>query len=249
MMKIHVTILILFFSAVSLTQENKIDTKGRKQGLWKKYFSKSLIVDYIGNFEDDIPVGEFLYYFKNGKTKAKMIFKQNGTICYSTIYHEDELNNPLASGKYVNKIKDSVWNYWGSSGKISMIETFKLGKLEGKKTIYYVPELKTDTTVYIAQELHFKNGVRNGEQKEYFNNGILKSKINFLNDKMEGEAFYYSPTGTIEMKENYLNGMKEGWCYLYDDKELEVRKVFFLNGNKLDENQTKKYLQKLNNKK
>jgi hypothetical protein len=51
------------------------------------------------------------------------------------------------------------------------------------------------------------------------------------------------------MKENYLNGMKEGWCYLYDDKELEVRKVFFLNGNKLDENQTKKYLQKLNNKK
>lgn len=249
MLKTYIFLSFSIFSLIVFSQENKIDTKGRKQGHWKKFFSNSSIIDYEGAFIDDIPIGEFIYYFKNGKIKAKMLFKENGKVCYSTIYHEDDLNKPLASGKYINKIKDSVWNYWGPSGRISMIETYRLGVLDGKKTIFYVPELVADSSVIVAQELNFKNGLREGEQKEYFNSGVLKSKKNFLNDKIIGELIYYSPSGIIEMKENYVNGIKDGWSYVYDEKGNEVSKLYFLLGNKLDANETKKHLEKLKNKK
>jgi antitoxin component YwqK of YwqJK toxin-antitoxin module len=91
--------------------------------------------------------------------------------------------------------------------------------------------------------------LREGEQKYFFDNGVLKSKANYINDKIDGELILNSPTGIIEMKENYVNGIKEGWSYVYDDKGNFVSKVYFVAGDKLDEKQTKKYLEKLNNKK
>jgi antitoxin component YwqK of YwqJK toxin-antitoxin module len=249
MKKKHLLLFFLIVSIFSNSQENKVDGKGKKQGYWKKMFPATSITDYEGTFKDDIPVGEFKYYFKNGKIKAKMFFKENGNVSYTTIFHEDETNKPIASGKYINKQKDSIWNYWGPSGRISMIETYKEGVLDGKKSIYYVPELVTDSIPIVAQELNFKQGLREGEQKYFFDNGVLKSKANYINDKIDGELILNSPTGIIEMKENYVNGIKEGWSYVYDDKGNFVSKVYFVAGDKLDEKQTKKYLEKLNNKK
>lgn len=249
MSKIYLCITFAFLSISLFSQENLVDSKGKKQGSWKKYFPSTSILDYEGSFKDDIPVGEFKYYFKNGKIKAKMVFKDNGKVSYSTIFYENETNYPLASGKYINKLKDSVWNYWGPTNRISMVETYKNGLLDGKKIIYYASEILNDTIIYIAQELHYKLGLREGEQKEYFNNGVLKSKANYKNDKIQGELVINAPTGFIEMKENYVNGIKEGWSYVYDDQGNEKTKVFFLSGTKLDDKQTKKYLEKLKNKK
>jgi antitoxin component YwqK of YwqJK toxin-antitoxin module len=231
-------------SILSLSQENKKDSKGKKQGLWKKYYTGTTILDYEGSFSDDIPNGEFIYYFKNGKIKAKMVFKDLGTVSYSTIYHEDDNNLPMASGKYVNKLKDSVWNYWGPNGRISLTETFKLGVLDGRKVIYYVPEILTDKSIKIAQDLNYKNGLKHGEQKEFFDNGVLKCKSNYNNDKLVGEVISYRPSGTIELKDNYVNGVKEGWCYAYDANGLEIGKVYYRSGVRLDEKQTKLYFEK-----
>lgn len=245
-------VLIVFFSLLtlySISQENKIDAKGKKQGYWKKYFPGTTLLDYEGTFIDDIPNGVFVYYFKNGRIKAKMIFKEKGLITYSTIYHDDDANLPMASGKYINKVKDSIWNYWGPSGRMSVTETFKLGILDGKKIIYYVPELLNEKSSIIAQELNFRNGKKEGEQKEYFDNGILKSKSNYVDDKLVGVVISYTPGGTIEMKDNYVNGEKEGWCYAYDSNGLEIGKVYYRSGVRLDEKQTKNYLDKLKEKK
>lgn len=249
MIKKGLLILFSFLTIISLSQENKVDTKGKKQGYWKKYFPGTTLVDYEGSFIDDIPNGLFIYYFKNGRIKSRMIFKERGTITYSTIYHDDNNNYPMASGKYVNKVKDSTWNYWGPSGRISVTENFKLGLLDGKKVIYYVPELINDKNLIIAQDLNFRNGKKEGEQKEYFDNGVLKSKSKYVNDKLVGEVITYTPGGTIEMKDNYVNGEKEGWCYAYDSNGLEIGKVYYRSGVRLDEKQTKIYLDKLKEKK
>jgi antitoxin component YwqK of YwqJK toxin-antitoxin module len=230
-------------------QENKIDSKGKKQGFWKKYVPNTFVLDYEGTFVNDIPVGEFIYYFRNGKIKAKMFFKDSGKVCYSTVFHDAEYNFPMASGKFINQLKDSVWSYWGPSGKINMIETYKLGVLDGKKLIYYVPELITDKSVVIAQELNYKNGRKEGEQKEFFDNGVLKSKMFYENDKIAGIVITNSPNGVIAMKDNYVNGMKEGWCYAYDENGNEISKIYFRKGVRLDEKQTKAYLDQQRSKK
>ena len=141
MKKKHLLLFFLIVSIFSYSQDNKVDGKGKKQGYWKKMFPTTSITDYEGTFKDDIPIGEFKYYFKNGKIKAKMFFKENGNVSYTTIFHEEETNKPIASGKYVNKQKDSIWNYWGPSGRISMIETYKQGVLDGKKKSIYFSTL------------------------------------------------------------------------------------------------------------
>lgn len=248
---INKILFVLFYliTTTLISQENLTDSKGKKQGYWKKFFPGTTLLDYEGTFIDDVPTGSFVYYFKNGKIKAKMIFKEKGLVTYSTIYHDDESNFPMASGKYVNKIKDSTWSYWGPSGRISVKETFKMGVLDGKKIIYYVPELLNEKNSIIAQDLNYKNGKKEGEQKEYFDNGVLKCKSNYLNDKLVGEVIIYNPAGIMEMKDNYVNGLKEGWCYAYDSSGLEIGKVYYKSGLKLDENQTKKYLEKIKNKK
>ena len=96
-----------------------------------------------------------------------------------------------------------------------------------------------DKNLIIAQDLNFRNGKKEGEQKEYFDNGVLKSKSKYVNDKLVGEVITYTPGGTIEMKDNYVNGEKEGWCYAYDSNGLEIGKVYYRSGVRLDEKQTK----------
>jgi antitoxin component YwqK of YwqJK toxin-antitoxin module len=245
---INLLIAIFVFSSF-FAQENMVDAKGKKQGYWKKYFTNTLVLDYEGNFKDDLPEGSFIYYFKNGKVKAKMNFKDAGKVCYSTIFHEDEYNLPMASGKYVNQIKDSVWKYWGPSGKLSMMESYKLGILDGKKIVYYVPELIEDKSILVSQELFYKDGKKNGEQKEFFDNGVLKCKSNYIDDKKVGIEITNNPNGIMAMKDNYVNGVKEGWCYAYDENGLEISKVYFKSGVRLDEKQTKILLEKMKNKK
>lgn len=242
-------LIVIIFSFCSFAQLNVVDANGKKQGVWKKYYPNTKILDYEGTFKNDIPVGEFIYYFKNGKIKAKMNFKNNGTISYSTVYHEDEANLPMASGKYINQKKDSVWNYWGPSGRISMTETYSGGVLNGKKVIYYVPEIEGDTSIVIAQNLYFKDGLKEGEQKEFFDNGVLKYKAIYVKDKIVGEVITYAPSGIIALKDNYVNGEKEGWCYAYDENGLELNKIYYHSGIRLDEKQTKAYLDKLKKQK
>jgi antitoxin component YwqK of YwqJK toxin-antitoxin module len=242
-MKILVCFLFLF--SVVYAQENKIDDKGLKQGLWKKYFPNTKVLDYEGNFVNDIPEGDFTYYFRNGKVKARMTYKNNGKICFTTIYHEDENNFPMAQGKFVDKQKDSLWLYWGPSGRISMEENYKNGVLDGKKRIYYVPEIRTDKSVLISQDLNFKYGIQDGEQKEYFNNGVLKSITYYKNGMIEGEVITNGPNGVIALKDNYLGGAKHGWCYAYDENGAELSKVYYKQGVRLTDKQAMEYIEKL----
>ena len=61
-----------------LAKTNFTDSLGRKQGYWKKYSKDTL--KYEGQFKDDIPVGEFKYYFFDGKVKAHTTYSDNGKV-------------------------------------------------------------------------------------------------------------------------------------------------------------------------
>ena len=63
-MRTFFTILfITLFSFIINAQDvNKIDAKGKKQGVWKKYHPNGML-RYTGSFKDDKPVGVFKYYF------------------------------------------------------------------------------------------------------------------------------------------------------------------------------------------
>jgi antitoxin component YwqK of YwqJK toxin-antitoxin module len=242
--------LVLLF-CVSLSQlifsQNKIDEKGKKQGQWVKTYPNSKAIEFKGQFKDDKPYGEFVYFFQSGKIKARTNFIENSSSSYSVLFHENEVI--LAEGKFIGKEKDSTWNFYGNHGHLGLIENYKKGVLHGKRTVFYVPENLKDTTKRISQVCNYNNGAREGEFIEYFDNGVLKNTSKYEKGKCVGVALSYHPNGKLMLKDTYLNGAKEGWCYAYNEEGTETGKSYFHLGQRLSEEELQKFLKKNTQKK
>jgi antitoxin component YwqK of YwqJK toxin-antitoxin module len=247
-MKLVFFTIVLFITSCYFAQENQIDAKGRKQGAWKKLFPNSKAVDYIGNFKDDVPQGQFIYYYLSGKVKAKVTYVLGTNVSYTSIYHDLPGDILLAEGKFVDKLKDSVWSYYGPTGRISSKETYALGKLNGQKIVYYISENVNDKSRKVAQVMNYKNDLLEGESVEYFDNGIVRSQMNYIDGLKSGIIITNNPNGKPMLKDNYYKGIKHGWCYAYDGEGMEVSKVYYKMGIRLEGKELEKYLQKAKSK-
>lgn len=237
-------IFILLITSVNfIFAQNRVDAKGRKQGSWIKKLPKSNVVDYTGQFIDDKPVGTFIYYFTTGGKKAEITYKSSNS-SYTIMYHENE--TILAQGKFVNQQKDSTWKMYTKSGRVSIIENYKNGILQGERLVYYPlgnSETKKDQ---IAQKQTYLNGKLDGKQVDYFDNGKVWKETNYDYGKKSGEEISYSPYGNIDLKDYYFNGVKNGWCSAYDSLgENVIGKAYYKLGERLDSLQTVKYLLKI----
>ena len=105
--------IFYFFFIFSITTSaqsfNKVDSDGKKQGVWKKTHENGTL-RYEGAFRDDIAQGIFYYYYKTGELKLEKEFFHNGKAAATYIYYRN--GNLKASGLYVNELKDSTWNYF-----------------------------------------------------------------------------------------------------------------------------------------
>ena len=67
----------------------------------------------------------------------------------------------------------------------------------------------------------YKNGILEGEQIEYYDNGNIYCKNNYKNGKREGERIEYYNNGNIYCKNNYKNGKREGeWIEYYNNGNI-----------------------------
>ena len=238
--------LVMFFLCFNVLQlvqaQNKLDEKGKKQGDWVKTYPNSKSIEFKGQFKDDQPYGEFIYFFQSGKIKARTNFIQNSSLSYSVLFHENEV--VLAEGKFIGKEKDSTWSFYGNRGHLGLVENYKKGKLHGKRTVFYVPENLRDTTKRISQVASYTNGELDGEFIEYFDNGVLKHSSKYIKGRRVGISLNYHPNGKIMIKDIFLNGAKEGWCYAYNEEGIESGKSYFHLGQRLSEEELQKFLKK-----
>src|SRR4051812_44165611 len=103
-------ILITFCFALAQAQ-NATDSKGLKQGAWKKLDEKTNKTIYEGTFKDGKPQGIFKYYYPHDTLKAIIDFKQDGKFSYARLFHPN--GKMMAKGKYLGEsVKDSVWIYY-----------------------------------------------------------------------------------------------------------------------------------------
>ncbi len=239
------TLFLFVFISVNfiLLAQNSKDQEGRKQGYWVKKFPNSNATDYTGQFKDDKPIGTFIYYFTTGKKKAQVTYINPNTT-YTIMFHENE--EILAQGKFINQLKDSTWNIYSPSGKISIIENYTNGILNGERLVFYPLGNSITKKNQVSQKQYYLNGKLNGKQVEYFDNGKTWRESNYQNGIKEGEELTYNPYGYLEIRDFYVHGDKNGWCYAYDSIGNNVTsKVYFKYGTRLDSISTLKYLQNL----
>lgn len=239
--KAILSLLFVVLTSFYFTQTvNKVDAKGFKQGPWEKKHENSNNFEYKGQFKDNKPVGTFYYYYPSGKKKAVIVHQENTGRSVANMYYESGID--MAYGIYRNQLKDSIWTYWNSYGKLSYKETLKAGKLEGKKVIFYVPENPNDKSQIVAMTQMYVNDLQQGEEIEYFNDGTLKGKGNYDKGLRTGVFTINHSNGVVMTKENYKKGKLHGYAYGYDQSGKELGKRFYKDGKELTGKDLTKYL-------
>ena len=209
-----------FFFFVSLfmfaqTQSNKLDDNGNKNGLWKGYYPETKNLKYEGTFEHGKEVGVFTFY-DNTKTKtviATREFNSKENSAYTIVY--DPLKNKVSEGKVVNKLYEGQWkNYHKASKQIMAIENYSKGKLEGLRSVFYI-------SGKIAEEMLYKNDLKNGPYKKYTETGIIIEESNYKNNQFDGLAIFRdADDGNIVSKGKFVNGKKVGIWQFYQKGKL-----------------------------
>lgn len=195
---------------------NKTDSKGKKQGYWKKYSGDTL--KYEGTFKDDKPVGKMTHYYADKKIKAVSEFSKDGKFCSAILYFPS--GKKEAEGFYTNSKKDSVWKYYTEKDTLISEEHYKNCVQHGVWKFYYSDGI-------INQEVTWVNGVRNGPWKMYYSDGKKKLDCNIINNKKEGLFKAYYPGGKIYMSGMYKNGLKEGvWMKFTELGEGETKETY-----------------------
>ena len=217
MKRILPIILLLAFAMAAPAQnaENKVDSKGKKQGYWKKYDEKG-ILQYEGKFENDVPVGEFKYYHANGKLKSTTYFIEGAHIVRTTLY--DQNGKKAAIGKYFDFEKDSIWDYYNSNGTLINTESYKKGVKQGKWQTF------SSQTGILLEEKNYTDGQLNGPYCTYFADGKISTRFNYYNGKLHGLTESYYPGEVLYIHGFYKQGSKTGsWDYY--DGDGKIRKT------------------------
>jgi len=210
-------LLAVFFLCQDIVAQdfNKIDENGKKHGLWKGTYPDSKRARYEGTFEHGKEVGTFNFY---DDTKAKSViatreFNAKDNSVYTTFY--DQKKNKVSEGREVNRLYEGEWKYYHKASNVLMsMDTYKNGKLDGKRTVYY-PSKK------IAEEMTFKDDVKEGPYKSYSEKGgiVLEESV-YKNGEYDGPAIYRESTGKIASQGVYIKGKKRGIWKFYNDGKL-----------------------------
>lgn len=199
---------------LSQTDFNKLDEKGKKHGIWKGFYEESKRPRYEGTFEHGKEIGIFSFF---DDTKAKSIiatreFNAKDNSAYTIFY--DQNKNKVSEGKVVNKLFEGEWKYYHqASPAIMTIENYVNGKLEGLRTVFY-PSGK------IAEEISYKNNLKNGFYKKYTEKGVVLEESIFKNNRYSGLAIFSDTNGNVVSKGQFVNGKKSGIWQFFEKGKL-----------------------------
>jgi antitoxin component YwqK of YwqJK toxin-antitoxin module len=222
-MRTLLIIFFLFFSSVlySFSQIetsdslNRIDSYGKKQGHWRKFENDTL--KYDGFFKDDLPTGEFKYYYGNGRIKAIVKFTHSH-LCMSTMYHPNGVK--MAEGNFLDNLKDGTWNYYNESGILVSEECYD----QGKKISVWKTFLSDGT---LSEEITYYNGYRQGPWRQFFPEGRPKLIGSYKEDMKDGPFQLFYPNQEKLLTGFYINDQREGeWLYYLEDGSLQKKRTY-----------------------
>ena len=200
---------------------NQTDSKGMKQGWWKKSYPNGKLM-YKGYFKNDKPVGELIRYHESGVVKAIMDYDTKGEYARTKIFYED--GTIASEGNYYLSKKDSVWNYYSYyDKKIRSKETYEKGMKTGFSYQYYPSGV-------ISEKIGWKNGEKEGAWEQYFEDGTLRLKASYSDDKLSGDFVVYQGKNFPLTQGKFVNDVREGLWLFFDENGRLDMKINYTNG-------------------
>lgn len=212
--KIIIGLLLLnVFFVNAQTEFNKLDANGKKDGVWKGVY-ESKRPRYEGTFSHGKETGIFKFFddTKKGDVIATRDFTANDGSSYTIFY--DQNKNIVSEGKEIGKDREGEWKYYHKASKVLMTsETYKKGKLQGLRTVYY-------PNAQVAEEMTYVNGLKEGNYKKLGQNGTIQEQSIFKNNEYEGDAVFYDSDGAVASKGKFVKGKKAGMWQFYKNGKL-----------------------------
>lgn len=210
-----IVFLIYSISLFSQADSNKLDTNGKKIGLWKGVFEDTKRPRYEGTFDHDKEVGLFKF-FDNTKASnliATREFNSTDNSAYTVFY--DVNKNKISEGKVLNKLYEGLWVYYHKGSNVIMTsENYKNGKLNGAKTVNF----KSGKTAEIS---NYKNGLLDGVYLKYIESGVALEESFYVNGELNGITTYRAPDGLVVARGKFRKGLKVGIWQFFENGKLE----------------------------
>lgn len=215
---------LVFPTGVAGKDYNAFDTKGKKTGLWVRvYQSKSDVLYYRGQFENNVPVGTFDFFYETGDLKSKVTHVQDTTVNDVVNFHTDGLT-VIAEGRYLGKVidkkfvrqKEGVWKLYDVTGILRAEENYKDGMLDGVCKYMYENGKLVSNTLYL-------NGRKEGPFTDYYETGKKQREGSYSRGEFTGPFVSFYPTGAKESEGTFDFGQREGtWRYYETDGNIRV---------------------------
>ena len=102
MKKTVLVCLLALFVTQDAWSQNEVDAQGKKQGKWSKEYPWG-VTRYTGQFKNDLEIGTFRFFDKNGKLVSERTYLSPGGKAEVRMYNISEVLH--ASGMMIGKKK------------------------------------------------------------------------------------------------------------------------------------------------
>jgi antitoxin component YwqK of YwqJK toxin-antitoxin module len=191
---------------------NRTDNQGKKTGYWISKDPSGLKV-YEGYFREGKPVGRFVRFHANGKTKAEMNYSTDGNRVDAHLFDAD--GRLRAEGTYVKQLKHGLWSFYSEKKNPIYRINYNNGKVHGEA-------LRYDANGALVEQTQWNNNVLNGLQIVFYQDQKPQAKINYRKGLIDGLYQLFFHDGKTEVQGEYTDGLKTGtWTYYLSDGKVD----------------------------
>ena len=178
-----------------------------------------------GNNKDGKRDGEFKAFLRNGKS-AGSVFYKDGKIIKSTLVNsmKDNASFSLVTDINYNLNSNEIITDEFPNGLLKQYFIYNKNRLLDGESREYYEEGD------IKSISHFKNHIPDGVFISYYPNGNIKEKVFFADNKMNGEAIKYYENGVVKEKAYFINDKQEKEHFFYDKKGKLIKTDIYKNG-------------------
>ena len=203
--------IVMLFTSVAASAQNKIDNQGRRQGHWVRTDKDGSKI-YEGTFVDGKETGTFTYYYSNGTVRMRNVYTEPGIRCKHEAF--DEQGHLLARGEYDRRNRDGRWQFFDENGHMVKEADYRLGIKDGQHIIY---TQNGDT----AEVTNWRDNHRNGRWwKRIGNKGYITGT--YVNGGLEGRLVEYDEQSLLCREGHYKDGLKHGTYRYYEGGKLTI---------------------------
>jgi antitoxin component YwqK of YwqJK toxin-antitoxin module len=194
---------------------NRKDKFNQMQGMWKTFYP-SMKVQTEGKYKNDKKHGYWKEFDENGNLMETLKYDEGILIADPEELAKLDIKKKFypnaqvkSEGSYNKGVEEGVHRFYTLEGKVESAKIYRKGRVIGEGIVD-------------------AEGRRQGDWKEFYETGQLRSKGRYKDNKRTGPWIFYYEDGKVEQEGTYRDGKPDGnWKWTHRNGQTWREEVFF----------------------